>query len=253
MEGASMIANADTSGLSQLEREFELELEDAVDSRELDQEFESQDQEADDAELEFERGGSDYAERLSELAAREFETESEVDQALNEVLNDMEQEYFFGSLKKAFNKFKKGTIGKLVSKGLKMAAGHIPAFQALKGITSLARGDLKGMVGSLAKAGLGSVVPGGGAALGALGFEAETSTDREAWDNVVNVARESYEHLARNLNERVNEPLEASRLAADAFKAGLAKVGRAGSPSGGARRRHRIRVRRGDVLIIECE
>lgn len=265
------------SGFSDLEREFELEmdgsdseLDEELDEEAADEEFESEYEDRDfEAALEMESAGSGYAERLQELANREFESESEVDQALNEVLNDIEQEFFFGSLKKKWSKFKKGGLGKLVSKGLKMAAGQIPAVQALKGVTSLARGNLKGMVTSLAKAGLSSVVPGGGVAVEALknlGFGGEGEVgegDQEAWNNVVDVAREAYEHLAENLHERANEPLEASRLASDAFKAGLSRVSQGvrkvaprdsvRSKASGAGRRRRIRLRRGEVLIIECE
>jgi hypothetical protein len=257
-----MVSNADASDLSELERELELEMEEPMDSSgELDEEFEGPADEGEGAEeeLEMEHEGSDYAERLSNLASREFESETEVDQALNEVLNDIEQEFFWGAIKRGWKKLKKGGLGNLVKKGLSLAAGQIPALQALKGITSLARGDLKGFVGSLAKSAIGAAVPGGGLALGALknlGFgESELAEDdREAWNNVVTVAREAYDHLARNLNERADDPVEAARLASDAFKTGLAQVTN-GVPRLRARgrRRRRIRLRRGDILIIECD
>jgi hypothetical protein len=253
--------------MSDLEREFELEME------EQDMEWESApdrgeeleslpDEEQGEEEFEaLDRDESGYAERLYQLSQREFESESELDAAVNEVLNDIEQEYFFGGIRRKWNKFKKTGLGKLVKKGLSIAGGQIPALQALKGITSLARGDLRGLLNSAVGTAVRSVIPGGGVAVEALktlGFrEAETAADnRQAWENVVDVARTSYEHLANTLHERADQPLEASRLAADAFRAGLQSAGRAAGagrtlPSG--RRRHRIRVRRGDVIIIHCE
>ena len=270
-----MARDSGNSDLSELEREFELEMEDAMGaSNELDEEIEDElDQEADDSEselesaFELEAAGSDYGERLHELASREFESETEVDSALNEVLNEIEQEFFFGKLRRGWKKFKNSAIGGLVTKVVSKAAGHLPAFQALKGVTALARGDLSGMAKSLVKAGLGSVVPGGGAALSAmqsLGFGGDSELaegDREAWNNVAEVAREAYEHLADNLTANVDQPLEASRLASNAFRAGLTKVSQRAARGGGApprsgaagRRKRRIRLRRGDILVIECE
>jgi hypothetical protein len=252
-----MARNRDYSGFSDLEQEFELEMEDDQDVREaesMDEEFEAPEEELDDRSDE----SSDYAERLYELSLREYESESEADSAVNEVLNEIEQDFFFKKLRKGWSKFKKGALGKLVNKGLKLAGGQIPGLQALKGITSLARGDLKGMLGSLVKAGVSSAIPGGGVALDALktlGFkETEQPEDnRDAWENVVDVAREAYDHLASNMTERADDPLEATRLATDAFKAGLRRQGGSARQGGRERRRRRIRLRRGDVLVIECE
>src|SRR5689334_11712218 len=113
------------SGFSDLEREFELEMEgsdgsdseldEELDEETSDEEFESDEESGDfETAFELESAGFDYADRLQELSAREFESESEVDQALNEVLNDIEQEFFFKSLRSKWNKFKKGGLGKLV-------------------------------------------------------------------------------------------------------------------------------------------
>jgi hypothetical protein len=266
-----MTAPADSSDLSELERELELEMEGDPDSlgelgddvnAEFDEELDGP-PDGDGGELEIGTAGSDYSERLAEIASREFESESEVDSALGEVLNDIEREYFFGALKRGWKKLKRGPLGALAKKGLSLAAGQFPALQVLKGFTGLARGNLKGMLSSLAKAGIASAVPGGGAALGALkslGFgESELGTgDHEAWDRLVDVAHESYQHLLESVTERANDPVEAARLAADALKTGLARAqrGRSSSSAGsgpGGRRKRRIRLRRGDVLIVECE
>lgn len=283
-----MAARADLSDLSELEREFELELSDETELEASDQELSDQelsDQEfedtlqgeanTDDREFEEELEGMDpeassYGERFAALASREFESEFELDQAVGEVLSEIEQEHFFGPLKRSWRNLKKGGFGALLTKGLKFAAGRIPAFQALKGITSLARNGLKGNLMSLVKAGIGTAFPGAGLALDALkglGGNSEVQEDhREAWDNVAEIAREAFEHLASNLTENANQPLEANRLASEAFKAGLRKVtararpnalGQATRGPGPATRRgglrRRIRLHRGDVLIIRCD
>ena len=63
----------------------------------------------------------------------------------------------------------------LVSKGLSFAQRRFPA---LKAITQLARGNLKGVLLPLAKTAFGTVVPGGPAALGVLqGLGFETAED----------------------------------------------------------------------------
>jgi hypothetical protein len=94
---------------------------------------------------------SDYARRFYELAQREFESERELESAIGQVIDDMEREYFFGGLMK-----KVSAAGrKLLKKGVQLAKHH-PAFQAVKAITQLPRGNLKGMLGNLAKAAIGA-------------------------------------------------------------------------------------------------
>src|SRR5262245_7682293 len=98
-----MARNRNLSALSQLEREFEIEMEDdeseaprerndyaletddELDELETDDEFEK-DEELDDPRYESgdDAVAQEYVDRLMELSAREFESESEVDQALNE-------------------------------------------------------------------------------------------------------------------------------------------------------------------------
>ena len=266
-----MARNREFTDMSQLEREFELEMEDddeleasGTDADELEA-LPEEGESVDDSELDDSaQESSDYANRFHELSLREFESESEVDGAVHEILNEMEQEFFFGKLRRGWAKFKKKGIGRLVNKALKYASGKIPAIQALKGVTQLARGDLKGMVGSLAKAGLGAAIPGGAVALDAvknLGFESEVADDNKpAWENIVDLTRDAYEHLANNITENADQPLEASRIATDAFKTALqnqqsgavARPGRSGTRRPGARKR-RIRLQRGDVLIVHCD
>jgi len=251
--------------MSELEKEFELEMEEEpeekeleeepVGEKELEQEFEEmaefEEEEPQEELEEVEEKFPGYAERFYELSTREFESEAEVDDAVNTLLNEMERDFFFKGLWKKVKKAGKG----LLKKGLQLAKG-LPAFQAIKGITSLARGDLKGLLGSLAKAGLGAVVPGGAAVLPALktlGFEAseDPEANREAWGKFVNVSERAFESLAENLNYEADNPLAASQLANDAFRKALSEV-RTTAPSVKSQmKKYRvIKVRTGDRLKI---
>jgi hypothetical protein len=263
--------------MSELEREFELEMEEdqeSSDSDELEAEFEGLDgYEAYEPEQEFEEGdheGQDYAERFYELSQRGYESEAEMDGELDGLLSEMEREYFFGGLKKALRKNLPGIKG-LLNKAKALALKH-PALRGLKGLTGLSglaqkilkSGSLKG----LAQAAI-SMHPAGGAALSALkglGFEAgeDSEANRDAWNNYVEVAREAFEALAENLNERSDDPLEASRQATSAFETAMHRV-RARVPAarmrrpinyggihpGGPRRKRRvIRLKRGERILI---
>jgi hypothetical protein len=260
-----MLKNLNDSDMSELEREFELEMEEDPElewESDLDEELESsREYEEEGLEEEFEaldEEGTDYAERFYELSQREYESEAEIDQEINGILNEMERDFLFGGIRK----WAKKRGGALLKRAAKYAAGQIPAFQALKGITQLARGDLKGLLASLAKAGIGSAIPGAPAALQALGFEAseDSEVNRDAWNNYVDVAREAYRHLADNMNEQSDNPLEASRQATAAFQTAMRQVrarvpsvrSRTGFASIRSRRGVRvIRVRPGERIVIE--
>ena len=211
-----------SNDMSELEREFELEMDDDSEL-EMDDDFEfeayqtDEDSEADDYEYEseyeseyedepegefewLESNDSDYAERFFELSQREFESESEVDEAVNEILDDMEREYFLGGLfKKAKNAAKN-----LAKKGMALAkkAGiNLPSLDALKSMLGPVSGLLKGNLGALIKPALKAALsahPAGMAALPALkalGFESseDMGENREAWNRYASVAREAFE------------------------------------------------------------
>lgn len=245
----------DYSDLSELEREFELEMEDAL-STGFELEFEDEADEEQDYALpdggEFEGGydampeggheagsrSGDYVERFLELSAREFESPAEVDQAMNEVLDDMEREYFFGRLARGIKRLGKSKLLRsLASKGLRLGARRF--FPGLQGALQLARGNLKGALLNFGKQALGSVVPGGMATLDtvrALGLGPGEGPDpeRENWENYVDFAREAYEHLADNITPTADQPAEASRLANDAIQHAIRQArSRAGGYRGG--------------------
>jgi len=195
------------------------------DTSDIEREFE---EEVTEKRLPEEKELDPFAEKFYQLSSRTFETETELDNAVNGILNEIERDYFFKGL---FKKTKKAGQS-LLQKGLKTFKG-VSAFQAAKGITQLVRGSLKGTLATLAKAALKGVeAPSGvGAAtlpvLSALGFEAGEEAieqNRGAWQNFTNVCKESFDYLAKNLNENADDPLEASKLASEAFGTALRKV-----------------------------
>lgn len=249
-----MLRDSGESDLSELEQEFELEMEDLEldEEAETDEEFEDSGDYEEDLQGELEAAdeeGADYADRFYELSQMEYESEADADQEMEGLLEEMEQEYFFGE------KFLKNKAKGLIKKGIKFAAGKIPALQALKNMTHLSRLNLRNLLKTFGKPLLQKALaatPQGAAALTALkvlGYEAteDSEVDREVWDNYVGVCKEAYEHLAQNLNENADNPLVASELATKAFKTavrrrqnGLATrrmPGRAGAVSTGRRKR----------------
>ncbi len=189
-----------------------------------------------------------YARRFYELTQREYESGREFEAAVAEVIDDLEREYFFGSLKKALGRGARA----LAKRAISVAGRHVPVLQAVRGITSLARGKLKGMLGPLASATLSALVPGGavlGPALASLGRGLVSGRAPSAGDlrGLVNVAKGAFEHLAHELTEHADQPAEAVRLAASAMQQALR------GSRGPARRTaevHRLRVARGDKIEI---
>jgi len=268
--------------MSELESEYELEMDgneaEYADSEyefgdseyeaegdyeeELDGEYESDYEEEyqDEYESESESGdgsSSEYAERLFELAQMEYESESELDQELNGILNEMEQDFFWKAAKGFLKKRGRGLLGKVG----KFALSKLPAGHALTGLSALARGNLKGALSGLAKTALSSH-PGLAAAmpaLGALGFgEAEAGDEnREAWDNYVEVAQEAYENLAANITPKAANPAVASDIAKRSLQSALAATRRgrrmsARGTAGGARRGRKrvVYLAPGEYLVV---
>lgn len=242
-----MLRDLDNTSLSELEREYELEMDDSESEYESDAEFEFDDseyethgdyeeesdeeyegagdyEEESDSEFEYESqdgGSSEYADRFYELAQMEFESESELDQEVNGLLNEMEQDFFWGAAKRFLKKRGPGLLGKLG----KFALSKLPAGHALKGLSALSRGNLKGALAGLAKTAISShpAMAAAMPALSALGFEASEGAEgnREAWNNYTEVAREAYENLAANMNPKAAIPTVASDMAKKALQKAL--------------------------------
>jgi len=279
--------------ISDLEREIELEMDDSSSmEHEADDDPSSMEYEADDdsgvdhesesdsdstEEMEFEGmvedsesetsdsdgadrdATDDFAERFYELSMREFENEPDLDREIGGILNEMERQYFWGSLKKLAKKGLKYGAKRLLKKARGFAKG-VPGF---KSITQLARGNLKGALSSLAKQGLSAALrmnPAtavGMTALKGLGFDplGDSEANRGAWNNYTAVAREAYDQLAANLNESSDQPVEASRQAAAAFQTALQRAPRHRGGGGMSRngKVHRIRVRAGETITLIIE
>lgn len=261
----------DYSDLSALEREFEYEMEGAsgedtemefeslADDNEFEENFEFEtDDELEGPDDEFEENyefeGDDdrayeFVERFMEISGRQFETSYEVDAAMNEVLDDIEREYFFGAIKRGLKKLSKNKLLRsLAKKGMTLGVNKF--FPGLQGALQLARGNVKGALLNFGKQALGSVVPGGAVMLDAVkqiglqpGGDGE-APERETWENFVDLSREAYEHLADNLTSGAHLPGEATRLANNAVQHAIAKARRRTAPrrAMGARRRPHGRV-----------
>ena len=221
--------------------EFELEIEDTgqqqeqvMDDSEFELEFEDDNHSSgggvignQELELKMDNDNQveEFANRFYELSSRTYESELEMDDAIDSLVNEMEREFFF---KKLGQKLKKAGKG-LLKKGLKIVGNVIsksPIGNVVKGVTQVVRGDIKGALGSLAKAGLQTAIPGVGtarvAAADALGFEADDpDKNMQAWKRYVLVSRETYDYLARNLEEDSDEPEKAAVLAAKSLHHGL--------------------------------
>jgi hypothetical protein len=203
--------------LSELEQEFDFNNEDTVnetaDEFELDGEagtYEMADESGLDSEGEFDQeesenwlneyGGADneFEEKLYAALSGDHESNYEMEQAIDQVLHEMEQEYFWGAAKKFWKKHKgklMGIAGKYLPKGTLQALG------------SLAGGDVRGLLKSdLFKKGLSlaanAVAPGvGGMVAGGLlnnEVNADTSARSQA-AKAVQMAKTAYQDMARRI------------------------------------------------------
>jgi hypothetical protein len=256
---------------SDLEQEFELEFGDVaapdrigeLDDAEL--EFESEgpeDEAADDQEFEFEdefesgaspASSDELVERFMEVASRSYESEAEMSESVDRLLREaVEPEFFWKTFKKIAKKGLRSGVGRLMKTAKGLAANH-PLFKSLQGLTSIHRNGLRGMLGQLATA-ASSVTPYGAAingAMKALNFQpGAQSQEREAWENYVEVARESYVNLAENFSE-TQSLAGANEQAAKALATAMGK--RRGRGGGQGQERRVIRLRPGQKVTIVCE
>ena len=260
--------------LSEFEREFEMEFETDTLNHENEfefenlQEFENEDEfenvhefENED-EFEFQDENS-YESRLYEALNSNYESELEFENSLNEVLHEMEKDYFWGSLKKWVKK-KGGIKGLLAKYGKKL-----PIVSAANALSSVARGDLRGAVKSIAgngllKTGL-SMIPGGGVAARGLDMAnkllGDSETPKVSMDNVkqaVAVGKDAYDNLARQLasaqspQDLVNMGKKALQQAIQGNKPSAASSGmqQSGKKSGS---RTRIPYPKGSVVSVHAD
>lgn len=242
--------------LSEFEQEFELELESDTlneDNYELenDQEFELNDafeleNELDsEFENEFEyQDENSYESRLYEILNSNYESELEFENNLNEVLHEMEKDYFFKSIGKWVKK-QGGVKGLLAKYGKKM-----PLVSAVNAVSAASRGDFRGALKSIAgngllKTGL-SMIPGGGIAARGLDMankfmnEAnEPAVPMEKVKQIVAIGKDAYNNLARNLVE-AQSPEEVKSMGKKAWQQAIQNIrkvvgrGKGGGKGGGS-------------------
>ncbi len=123
-----------------------------------------------------------WAEQIDTLITAEREDGHDADQQLDDVLREMELEMFFGRLARSI-----GRAGKrLVKQGIAAAGRSVPALAVVRGVTDLARGNLRAGLVRLARTGaaaaLTSAAPWAGPAMSAAnalgGSAARSRIDR---------------------------------------------------------------------------
>ncbi|MDX2248685.1 MAG: hypothetical protein SF052_18005 [Bacteroidia bacterium] len=242
--------------MSQLEREFELEmenhnhtpsdeemeaeLESMLDGDESEYEYEEDSPESEyeyeeDPENEYEYGenysSGSYGERLYELSQREFESEYEFESELDQIVDDMHREFFFGKL---FKKLKNSKFAKgLIKKGLKFArpfASFIPggslALDGLNAATDLLGENVKSRAKSLGRRALKAIRKEAKALtkdVQAMGVKPENTEEanQAAAQNVTDTIQTAMEFAADNIHYEIDDPVEAERLASRAFEVAL--------------------------------
>jgi hypothetical protein len=204
----------------------------------------------------------DHARRLFELSFRGFESERELELEVDSVLREIERDYFFGPLKKRMKQ--------LARVGFDVASQAIPAVGVARGLAKVAGQALRGGgLMPLAKSALGALAastPLGAAALPALkalGFSSKLLPQQSgpAWSNFAKLAKGAYGQLAADVARasarELEDPALPSRLATRALDAALrARGGGIGGGLGGGvggGRIRRVRLRRGERLVIDVE
>jgi len=246
--------NSDTETMD-AQNEFELENEEdefevsADDEMESDDEFESNGEfETDD---EFESGDAEseineeFTDRLYNVITNNQESELEFEQQLNEVLHEIEKDYFWGGLKKRFNKFKKSGL----FSSLKKIAMKSPLGDAIKQATAVARGDIKGLVKGLAGQALTSMIPGGAIAKQMLNLEAPVtqSNPRKNAQVINTVAKNAYSNLIDKLGT-ITSPAQLGQIKSMGQAAFNQAWKRKSSRT--PQQVRRIKLRRGQKLVV---
>lgn len=226
--------NSETDNEFELESDNEFESDNENDSEfELDSESDNEFENDSESDNEFEsdnESGEDYSgtrnyeSRLSRLLSQGSDSELEFDQELNDVLHEMEQEFFFKGLKKWA---KKGL------KAFKSIAGKTPLGQMVSVASSLARGNIRDMLRRAASLALkhgAGFIPGASALspFAARALNLEMEADQEASiskaKDLVKLAQHSYQNLASQIDPRMTNARTAKSMAQSAINKAFASV-----------------------------
>lgn len=186
-----------------------------------------------------------FTDRLYAVLNGNHESELEFEQDINEVLHEMEKDYFWGGLKKKFRKFKKSGLFAT----LKKIADKTPLGSTIKQYTALARGDIKGMLKGLAGQALTAMVPGGAVAKQLLNLEVPVSHSNPLKNaQVINtVAKRTYTNLINQMAP-INSPNQLNQMRSMGKNAFNRAWGQIGSKSNHTRQ---IVLKRGERIIIK--
>jgi hypothetical protein len=241
------MANRTSYGASELERGCELEMDDT-----------EQLGEAGEGDFEFAEDGTErelgphesLAERLAGLASREYESEAELDERLDEAFENAQEQFLGTAFKKLRNKVIRGAPGLMKRLGgLSGLKGLLPTDLLKKSLIAAAKGVMA------TNPALAALAPAIGPALKGLGLgEAEYASD-EVWQNFETMTESAYEHLVENLTDEAVQPLGAIQLAGKSLQHGMNAARAAGGEmsGGGGRRRRVIKIRGGrpgDEIVI---
>lgn len=227
-QGTENEYNTDSELDNELDNEYEFESDNEFEL-EYDNEYEFESESDNEFELEYDGGnGRSYESRIYRLLSRSGDNELEFDQELNQVIYEMEQEFFFKGLKK------------LAKKGLqkfKSIAGRTPLGQVINTATSLARGNIRNALRKAAGLALRSgagFIPGGAliAPMATRALNLETASDQEISakkaKNLVQLAQQSYQNLAQQVDPRMANPGTANAMARLALKKAMAGISQNG-------------------------
>jgi hypothetical protein len=194
---------ADESAYADSEAEYEYDEEEDM---EYGNEEYSEESEFEDEMESWDRSNEQaYANRLYEAMTNGIDNEFEMEQAIDRVLYEMEQDFFFKKFKKLGSKFLQTAGGRLVQKLAKNSPWGIVA----SGLSKVARGDIQGAIkgvinNDLVKQAV-SMMPGGGAIAKGMDvanqlMEGETpGVSKASAQKAVDLAKKSYSHLAKNM------------------------------------------------------
>ncbi|MCC7212597.1 MAG: hypothetical protein IT451_12260 [Candidatus Brocadia sp.] len=215
-----------------------------------------------------------FARRLYELSTRSYESEYELDKELDRALDAVEDEFMVKRLHRKKKRGKrKGLFKKILGAGAKIVgkiASKTPIGSLIKAGTSLVRGNIKGALGNLAKAAVGTVLPPGvgtvaTAAMDALsggeegggegGEEGEFRRGgrrKRAIMRVARIARDTYREVADTLPEDFDHPLVANEVARKVVRKAMVKNGvrPPGKASGIPQKKRIIKLRPGERVVI---
>lgn len=163
-----------------------------------------------------------FAEQIYKLSQENFKSSNELNFRIDQIMNEIERQYFFGKLIK---KFKKTALKKLIKLSKKFIRG-LPVYRGIDTITQLSRGNLKGALTSVVKARLSSLVPGGPVSipvLNGLNTNSElpnsVQNNLKVWRNFVNMSEYAYENLIDNFKDNaIIDPISANKIANKSFQ-----------------------------------